>query len=280
MKKIIALLISVSLVAPMLASAQSVDVQSNQLILTNLLQQLLTLYETELQSLEAQLASLQTEVNGNSTVAIASSSDTEGQIGTATSTYTPSQTLVQIETVIPEVVTTTEQLGGSSAPNGIIDPITENVITTSSEYWFLGYEKGSQVFGVFSSSTPDVTISWSGYVIPFNDNMMHWFSASPYTGAGPLVMGCLNNFIIGENPNLNYGQGETFTLEQELQIPTSTIFTIHNDNGTLQVIASPSLSSDQIIANPGIVINTSSIPTFPYTCSANSRFPFGGVEME
>jgi hypothetical protein len=134
MKKTISFLISLSLVitvVPFIASAQTVD--NSQTIITTLLQQLLTLYTQELASLEQQLAtmqanqtSMQNQINSTptstlqtSTAGITDQTSTSTESSTtttvATSTYTPSQTLTQIQTVSPEVVTST-QVAEAPAP--------------------------------------------------------------------------------------------------------------------------------------------------------------------
>jgi len=102
MKKIISFLIAVSFIVPSFAFAQTTT--SLQTVYTNALQQLISLLVQEVTQLEQQLAALnakqdtlQSEIS-SSTVAQATS--------TPTGTYTPSQTLTQLQQTAPQVVQT------------------------------------------------------------------------------------------------------------------------------------------------------------------------------
>lgn len=164
----------------------------------------------------------------------------------------------------------------------LIDPISNLYITTSSQYWFLGQEEDSfdqgsngvvtmhyPVLGVFSTSTPDITLSGAdihpaGFAFDFD--------------VQEFMLPCLERNIVGTYWQGNVGLigPNSFTntstvplsLTQVLVIPSSTTYTFHNDNGELEIISNPLLSTLPENPNPfypDSVINQST--TFPLQCS-------------
>jgi hypothetical protein len=323
MKKIFSLFISfvfVFSIIPFVASAQTVSSNNNQTILTNLLEQLLTLYTQELAQLEQQLAIMQTnqitmqaQINNQVTTHQSTSTiiaTTTTSTITTSPVYVPSKTLQQIQSVAPDVVQSTTMTSVPSvASSPFIDPYTNQPVYPTTTLWFYGLTKvptidnnlggdHTQSFGVFSSTTPDITTNqYGGMTGPY---------ANDYYNSGimlnDMVINCLSDIIIGTQPLVqsNYNITTNVTTNSTTTIPLlmwdlvsgeGQIFirenigkyTFHNDHGTLEIIMSPSVNSfinETTTAwneHNGAII-TKSI-TWPMECTSTYQYPFG-MEIE
>jgi hypothetical protein len=261
MKKLITILVTISLVAPMsFAFAQTVD-NSNSTIYNSLLQTVINLLVQEVAQLEQQLATLQTQQNSiQAQIGTGIGSPDLNSVSTAiepTTTYTPSTIVSQLQQTAPQVVQTTTPpvIEPYIAPTPT-PPQTDNNKTDI-----------NSAFNNCLNSIPLGTLTENGY-----SGIVTSDTGTAYS-----------------NPTT-----ETFPISFRDLLTSrynSSLTLISNNTGTPEIISNPNLlsyfstSTQSVTQNYGFSLGEPTfslditMPTFPYYCPSSSNFPLG-IEIE
>lgn len=243
-KKIItSFVLLVLLFAPM-AHAQVVDQTVTQQLYLKALQQVIDLLVKEVAQLEAQLADLNSRVPSTSTPA---QPDQKGDVPNATSTFTPSQILQNLQNS-PSVVQTVSSTPsvtdsqGVTIPPGAAQPIAKaNPCPNTANFNVWWQDPCTGVIGVIGSSTSPLTYDYPGKPDPntrqFSDIQRQ---------VNQLVESCL---VLG------------------YAYPSPSQVTISNNNGSLMLSMNPNMTD---FINQTFPNNTNLPHQFPAQCKTGA----------